>query len=94
MSDNIFETVVSMVNAQGKAVDASVHGDGNLGGDGRTDIAAWQAFQAFGARGSAFNGSLLVARTSDRGNANLFAGSFGADTNQPNLGIRLARTAP
>ena len=94
MSDNISETVISMVNAQGKAVDATVHGDGFLGGDGRTDIAAWQPFQAFGVRGSAYNGALTNARVSDRANANLFAGIYGSDTNQPNFGIRLARTAP
>ncbi|HPH85995.1 MAG TPA: hypothetical protein PLC48_11080 [Ferruginibacter sp.] len=94
MSDNISETVISMVNAQGKAVDATIHGDGFLGGDGRTDIAAWQPFQAFGTRGSAYNGALTNARISDRANANLFAGIYGSDTNQPNFGIRLARTAP
>ena len=94
MSDNLYEVCISMVNATGKAIDAAVHGDGNLAADGRTDIAAWQPFQAFGFRGSSYNGSLAAGRVSDRSGANVFTISFGGDSNQPNFGIRLARTAP
>ncbi len=94
MSDNVYEVCISMVNAQGKAIDANVHGDGNLAADGRTDIAAWQPHQAFGLRGSAYNSSLNAARVSDRVNANIFTTVYGGDSNQPNFGIRLARTAP
>ncbi len=94
MSDNLYEIVVSMVNAQGKAIDASVHGDGFLAADGRTDILTWQPFQAFGTRGSSYNTSLTFGRLSDRFYANVFTGIYGGDTNQPNFGFRLVRTAP
>ena len=94
MSDNLYEMCISMVNPQGKAIDASVHGDGNLAADGRTDIAAWQPYQAFGLKGSSYNSSLNAARTSDRVNVNVFVTVYGGDSNQPNFGIRLARTAP
>ena len=94
MSDNLYEVCISMVNAPGKAIDAAVHGDGNLAADGRTDIAAWQPFQAFGYRGSSYNGSLVAGRTSERSAANIFTLAYGGDSNQPNFGIRLARTAP
>lgn len=94
MSDNLHEVCISIVNPQGKAIDASVHGDGYLAADGRTDIATWQAFQAYGLRGSAYNAALAQARISDRANDNLFAATYGGDTNQPNFGMRLTRTAP
>ncbi len=94
MSDNLHEVCISIVNAQGKAIDATVHGDGYLGADGRTDITTWQPFQAYGLRGSAFNSPLLQGRISDRTNDNLFTAVYGGDTNQGNFGIRLTRTAP
>ena len=94
MSDNEQEVCISMVNTQGKAIDANIHGDGYLGADGRTDVATWLPFQAYGVRGSSFNGALTSARTSDRSGANVFTAIYGADTNQSFFGIRVARTAP
>lgn len=94
MSDNLHEICFSMVNSQGKAIDATVHGNGYLGADGKTDLAAWQPFQAYGLRGGAYNTPVIYARISDRVYDNLFTAIYGSDTDQPNFGIRLVRTAP
>ncbi|MEO7523198.1 MAG: SUMF1/EgtB/PvdO family nonheme iron enzyme [Ferruginibacter sp.] len=94
MSDNVHEICFSMVNAQGKAIDASIHGNGYLGADGKTDIPAWLPFQAYGLRGGSYNSPVSFARVSDRAYDNLFTAIYGADTDQPNFGIRLTRTAP
>ena len=94
MSDNMHEMVISMVNAQGKAIEAAVHGDGYLAADGRTDITGWQPFQAFGVRGGAFNSVLNNARISDRALDNVFTTTYGSDAVLPNFGFRLVRTAP
>lgn len=94
MSDNVHEVCISIVNTQGKAIDASVHGDGNLAADGKSDIAAWLPIQAYGLRGSAFNGTAAAGRISDRTNDNIFTAVYGADNNSSAFGMRLTRTAP
>ena len=94
MCDNLHEIAISIVNAQGKAIDASVHGDGNLAADGRTDITTWQAFQAFGVRGGSYNSPLSYGRISDRTQDNIYAGIYGTDVVLGNVGFRLSRTAP
>ena len=82
------------LQTQGKAIDASVHGDGNLAADGKSDIAAWLPIQAYGLRGSAFNGTAAAGRISDRTNDNIFTAVYGADNNSSAFGMRLTRTAP
>ena len=95
MSDNLNEIVVSIINAAGKAMDASVHGDGYLASSGNADVPLWIAsYNAYGVKGSAFNGITASARTSDRVNTDIFVSSYGGDSNQIGFGIRLARTAP
>ena len=94
MSDNLHEICISIVNAQGKAIDAAVHGDGLLAADGRTDIASWQAFQAYGARGSSYNSPVSYARVSERILDNVYASTYGTDVVLGNFGFRLSRTAP
>lgn len=94
MTDNLYEVVISTVNASGKAIDASVHGDGYLNAAGNSDIAAWTAFSAYGVRGGTYNNPATVGRVSERGGINLFLATYGADNNGVIFTSRLARTAP
>ena len=50
MSDNMYEVVVSTVNAAGKAIDQTVHGDGYLNSTGNSDISAWTISGAYGVK--------------------------------------------
>ncbi|MEJ7611722.1 MAG: hypothetical protein WKF88_11135 [Ferruginibacter sp.] len=93
MSDNLYDFVINSGTTQGRAILETVHGDGNLNAGGQTDIVTWQAYQAFGFRGSYFNGPLLEGRTSERTNASFFS-SYPGDNNANYSGSRLARTAP
>ena len=94
MGDNVYEDCVNMVAATGRALDASVHGDGYLAPSGNSDIPVWTAYTAYGLRGSAYNVTAPYARTSDRANINFFVTFVGSDSNISNGGIRLVRTAP
>lgn len=94
MSDNLHEICISIANAQGKAIDASIHGDGNLAADGRTDISSWQPFQAFGVRGSSYSNPLSYGRVSERILNNVFTTTYGSDAVLANYSFRLTRTAP
>ena len=93
MGDNVSELCFSVVNAQGQAIDAGVHGDGYLAPSGNSDIAAWAPYQAYGWRGSSYSAPTTQARTSDRANANIYTFTYGSDVVTAAPGIRLARTA-
>jgi formylglycine-generating enzyme required for sulfatase activity len=91
MGDNQLEQVIHAGNTTGRAVLASVHGDGNLSNTGLTDIATWIPTAAWGLKGGTWNTGFgaIYCRTSERGVINAVttysAGSY--------TGIRLARTA-
>jgi formylglycine-generating enzyme required for sulfatase activity len=91
MSDNVYEITIFSGNVQGRAVDASVHGDGNLAANGDSDISAWTNKNAYGSRGSSYGGGTAEARVSDRLNSNYPIG-YGFDPALANYGFRLVRT--
>ena len=94
MADNVVETCINIVSTQGRAFANNQHGDGYLNPMGNTDIATWNAFQAYGYRGAGFNsGSSSTARVSDRQYINFFTGLYGYDVVAGSLGARMARTA-
>ena len=94
MGDNAAEICFTIANAQGRAVDGAVNGDGYLAASGNTDISIWTPFQAYGVRGSAYTLPLTYARTSDRTQANLYTATYGADASVNSNGGRMVRTAP
>ncbi len=94
MGDNMNEVCVTIANAQGKLLDASIHGDGYVAPSGNSDITTWTAFQAYGLRGGSYNGGIVDAQTSRRSSANIFTITYGSDVNIVNFGCRLVRTAP
>ncbi len=93
MGDNLHEVCVTINNAAGRLLDASVHGNGSLAANGNSDISIWTNNQAYGHRGGSYNSAFTNARISDRQNTNTFF-SFPNDFNNANFGIRLVRTAP
>jgi formylglycine-generating enzyme required for sulfatase activity len=93
MGDNVEETIIFSGNVTGRAISATVNGDGYLGNDAYTDIAAWQDYRAFGIRGASFVSSVIYARTSERNNVAFFS-SYPNDNFANGHGSRLARTAP
>jgi formylglycine-generating enzyme required for sulfatase activity len=94
MGDNTAEICFTIANAQGRAEDGAIHGDGYLAASGNTDISLWTPFQAYGVRGSAYNLPAVSARTSDRSQSNLYTSIYGADASVASNGGRMARTAP
>lgn len=90
MSDNVFERVIFVGSDEGRAINRTTHGTGNLNLDGYTDNVAWQTAMAFTRRGTSFFstsnefGSIGYARVSNRA-VNI--------TTDPADGIRLVRTA-
>lgn len=93
MGDNVEEITIFTGSTFGRAINASVHGDGYLDNDGYTDIAAWRDYRAFGMRGANYVSALAYARTSDRTNAGYFT-SYPSDNVSAGHGARLVRTAP
>ncbi len=94
MGDNVTEVCATISNAAGRLFDAAVHGDGYVAASGNSDIATWTNFQAYGTKGGAYNSGTQDMQTSRRANSNIFTISYGTDSNQPNMGCRLVRTAP
>ncbi len=94
MSDNMQEVVFSTVNATGKAIDATVNGDGYLDATGNSNISAWAPFGAYGIKGSSYSTGITQGRISDRVNVNFYTSVYGNDANLANASSRLARTAP
>lgn len=93
MGDNVNEICITILNPAGRNISEAVHGDGYLAASGATDIAGWNDFNAWGQRGSAFNGIADYARTSDRANANIYPEFYYSDAVILAGGGRLARTA-
>ncbi|MCO5284823.1 MAG: hypothetical protein M9898_00270 [Chitinophagaceae bacterium] len=92
MGDNVSEVCFSMATADGLAIDASVHGDGYLDAAGSSDISEWTKYQAYGARGGAYNTVIDQGRISERLYSNYFS-SYPYDVNTSTNGFRLVRSA-
>ncbi|MEO1434879.1 MAG: SUMF1/EgtB/PvdO family nonheme iron enzyme, partial [Bacteroidota bacterium] len=97
LSGNLFEPVVTIGDAEGRAFSGSFHGNGIITSSGTGTVATWPEDSAFssdygdgtGARGGGFGNTQSRAAVSNREFAN-----FPNDTRYANFGMRLVRTAP
>ncbi len=92
MSDNAAEITIFSGSTTGRAIDASVHGDGYLATNANTDVATWLPSTAFGTRGGAYNSGIVSGRVSHRAGADFYT-PYPNDYMVAGQGIRLARTA-
>jgi hypothetical protein len=93
MSDNVQEVTIHAGTVTGRAISASVHGDGYLASNGYTDVANWLQSSAFGLRGGSYNSGVASGKLSDRTSTDLYS-SYPSDYLPAGAGIRLVRTAP
>lgn len=100
LSDNVSEICISTANDAAFPFDGSIHGDGNIGPDGQTDIGNWKLAGAvslaspggaYGLRGGNFYKMLTWGRVSDRENSSYFWGS--ESDRLEVVGFRMVRTA-
>lgn len=90
-ADNVTERCVSVANSTGRAFEGKNHGNGSLDSSGNPNVSTWPGTSGVGAgvRGSSWNGSNSISRTSDRTNVTL------APTTRSAIGGgRAARSAP
>ena len=92
MADNVNE-ICFAITAPGVLANATVHGDGYLANDGRTDIAVWQNTGAYGFRGGSYQDAASLGKTSYRGFASYFL-TINPNAEPLSFGIRFTRTAP
>lgn len=90
LSGNLWERCVSVGNASGRAYDGQ-HGDGQLGANGRADVANWPGNDAVGSglRGGDFSGPAARMAVSDRERA-----AEAVASRENNTGGRAVRSQP